>query len=163
VLASFLFVGLIALWLLPPVHFWAMIDPRIYAVMNWSMVVDGILFWCLVLDPRPSPPARCSFPVRLIMAVLVMFPQIAMGAMITFASRDIYEFYAWCGRIWASIGPIDDQQYGGLIVWIPPAMMSVVALLVIINMVRLQEERADRKEEPQGEGIVISSARWTGH
>jgi len=162
VLAAFLFVGLIALWLLPPVHLRAMIDPRIYSIMNWSMVVDGILFWCLVLDPRPSPPARCSFPVRIIAAVLVMFPQIAMGAMITFAGSDIYAFYAWCGRIYPSIGAIDDQQYGGLIVWIPPSMMSVVALLVIINMLRLHEERAEHEEEARGEGIVISAARWTG-
>lgn len=163
VLAAFLFVGLIALWLLPPVHLRAMIDPRIYTIMNWSMVLDGVLFWCLVLDPRPSPPARCSFPVRIIAAVLIMFPQIAMGAMIAFAGRDIYAFYEWCGRIYPSIGAIDDQQYGGLIVWIPPSMMSVVALLVIINMVRLQEEKADRKEEePEDDAIVISSSQWTG-
>jgi hypothetical protein len=64
VLAAFLFVGLIYFWLIPPIHFRAMIDARLYAVMNWSMVLDGILFWWLVLDPRPSPPARVSYGVR---------------------------------------------------------------------------------------------------
>ena len=44
-MAAVLFVGLIYLWLVPTVHFRAMIDPDLYAVMNWSMViVDGILF-----------------------------------------------------------------------------------------------------------------------
>ncbi len=165
-LAAVLFVGLIILWLLPTVHFRAMIDPRLYAVMNWSMVLDGILFWCLVLDPRPSPPAMCSFPVRIVMVVLIMFPQIATGALIAFASRDIYSFYAWCGRIYPSIGALDDQQYGGLIIWIPAAMMSVVALLVVINMLRLAEERAgDEREEVNDDesgGIVVSSRAWTG-
>lgn len=56
VVAAFLFVGLFYFWLIPVVHFRAMIDARLYAVMNWSMVLDGILFWCLVLDPRPRPP-----------------------------------------------------------------------------------------------------------
>jgi hypothetical protein len=28
------------------------------------MVADGVLFWCLVSDPRPSPPARVSFELR---------------------------------------------------------------------------------------------------
>jgi len=37
-----------------------------------------------------------------------------------------------------------------------------VALLVIINMLRLHEERAEHEEEARGEGIVISAARWTG-
>jgi putative membrane protein len=42
--AAFLFVGLFYFWLIPMVHFRAMIDARLYAVMNWSMVLDGILF-----------------------------------------------------------------------------------------------------------------------
>lgn len=164
-IAAFLFVGLIALWLTPPVHFRAMIDPRLYAIMNWSMVVDGLFFWFLLLDPRPSPPAFCSFPVRIITAVLVMFPQIAIGAMIAFARFDIYPFFAWCGRIYPSVGAIDDQQIGGLIIWIPAAMMSVVALLLIINALRLYEEAATVSEDfanANHRGPVISSAGWTG-
>jgi putative membrane protein len=35
--AAFLFVGLFYFWLIPVVHFRAMIDVRLYAVMNWSM------------------------------------------------------------------------------------------------------------------------------
>ena len=80
VIAGVLFVGLIDLWLIPAVNFEAMIDPRLYAIMNWSMVVDGLLFWCLVLDPRSSPPARASFAVRMITTILVMFPQIILGS-----------------------------------------------------------------------------------
>lgn len=162
-LAATLFVGLIALWLWPPVHFRAMLDPRLYAVMNWSMVVDGILFWCLVLDPRPAPPARTSFGVRAVLTIAVMFPQIFIGAMIAFTHHDLYSFYSWCGRIFPSIGPLDDQQYGGLIVWIPPAMMSVVALIWVINMLRLVEEAAiAAKGDSETEGAVFSSRQWTG-
>ncbi len=58
VLAVLLFEGLLVLWLVPPVMFRAMFDWRLYEVMNASMVVDGLLFWFLVLDPRPNPPAR---------------------------------------------------------------------------------------------------------
>jgi len=119
-LAAVLFFGLIALWLTPPIHFRAMIDPTLYSVMNWSMVVDGLFFWCLVLDPRPAPPAFASFA-------------------------------------------IDDQQYGGLIVWIPSSMMSVIALIIVINFLRQAEEK-QWKEEDEGDamGPVISSWQWTG-
>src|SRR5690606_25135237 len=133
-----------------------------YAVMNWSMVVDGILFWCLVLDPRPVPSARTSFGVRAALAVTVMFPQIVIGAMIVFAHHDLYNFYAWCGRIFPSIGPLDDQQYGGLIVWIPAAMMSVAGLVWVVNMLRLAEEAAIAEDEGDVEGEMIFSGRWTG-
>ncbi len=162
-LAAVLFFGLIALWLTPPVHFRAMIDPNLYVVMNWSMVVDGLLFWCLVLDPRPSPPAQASFGVRAMLPMLVMFPQIVTGALIAFAEHDIYTFYAWCGRLYPSIGAVDDQQYGGLIVWIPSAMMSVIALIIVINALRRSEESQLANEDQDDEDrVVISSAQWTG-
>ncbi len=63
-----LFVGTFFFWLIPAVHFRAMIDARLFTIMNWTMVVEGILFWCLVLDPRPSPPARASFGARAALA-----------------------------------------------------------------------------------------------
>jgi putative membrane protein len=155
-LATFLFVGLIALWLTPPVHFRAMIDPDLYLAMNWTMVGDGLLFWALVLDPRGRDEAGISFGMRAFLAVAIMFPQILMGALITFARHDLYTFYAWCGRIYPSIGPLDDQDYGGLIVWIPPAMMSVIALLLVLNALRLNEERRPAGPEE------LMPAPWTG-
>ena len=164
IIAAILFVGLIALWLTPPVHFRAMVDPELYAFMNWTMVVDGILFWSLVLDPRPAPPAYCSFGARAAVAVAVIIPQIVIGAAIAFAGGDIYSFYAWCGRIFPSIGAVDDQIYGGLIVWIPAAMMSLIGLLLVINNLRLSDKLKEETDEaePETGGIVISSKSWTG-
>ena len=114
-----------------------MIDPDLYLVMNWTMVGDGVLFWSLVLDPRDRGEAGISFGMRALLAVAIMFPQILIGAIIALSKRDLYTFYAWCGRIYPSIGPLADQNYGGLIVWIPPAMMSVVALILVLNALRL--------------------------
>lgn len=155
IVAAFLFVGLIALWLIPDVHFRAMIDPELYLVMNWTMVGDGVLFWSLVLDPRDRGEAGISFGVRALLAVAIMFPQIAIGAVIALSTRDLYAFYTWCGRLYPSVGPLDDQNYGGLIVWIPPAMMSVVALILVLNALRLNEER-------QSDGQPVMAAPWTG-
>lgn len=140
-IAAVLFVGLFWFWLIPPVHFAAMLDPVLYQVMNWSMAVDGILFWALVLDPRPSPPARVHFGVRAALAIGVMFPQIALGALITFAEKDLFPYYAFCGRYFPSISAVTDQQIGGLVIWIPPAMMSVIGLLVVVgNMMRAERD-----------------------
>lgn len=153
--AAFLFVGLIALWLIPGIHFRAMIDPDLYLVMNWTMVGDGLLFWALVLDPRDRAEAGISFGMRALLAIAIMFPQILIGAIIALATRDLYTFYDWCGRLYPSIGPLDDQNYGGLIVWIPPAMMSVAALILVLNALRLSEER-------QALGQETMAAPWTG-
>lgn len=158
-IASVLFVGLVIFWLVPDVHFRAMVDPKLYQVMNWSMVVDGLLFWALVLDPRAKPPARVSFAGRAGMAFGVILPQLLLGAIIAFTNHDIYSFYAWCGRIYASIDAIADQQMGGLIIWIPPSMMSAVAFILVINNLRIVEEKSGRRST---EGGLEISADWTG-
>ena len=161
VLAAFLFAGLFYFWLVPAVHFLAMIDVRLYAVMNWSMVLDGLLFWSLVLDRRPKPPARISFGARAALALGVMFPQIALGAAITFSQRDLYPYYDLCGRLFPSISALNDQHIGGIVIWIPPAMMSAIAVLLVINALRLHEEAAS-EEEGNGAALAALAKSWTG-
>ncbi|HEX4178201.1 MAG TPA: cytochrome c oxidase assembly protein, partial [Rhizomicrobium sp.] len=57
VIAALLFISLLVGQALPVVVFRMMLDRRVFDIMNVLMVVDGVLFWCLVLDPRPQPPA----------------------------------------------------------------------------------------------------------
>jgi len=149
VIAVLLFVGLFYFWLIPAVHFRAMLDARLYAVMNWSMVLDGVLFWVLVLDLRPKPPARFSFGTRAAMAYATTFPEIIIGTVITSVHHDLYPFYALCGRLFPSVSPIADQQIGGIIIWVPPAMMSAAATLIVLHaFVRHEEALAGADASP---------------
>jgi putative membrane protein len=161
VIAAVLFFGLVIFWLIPPIHFRAMIDPKLYAVMNWTMILDGVLFWALVLDPRPKPPARVSAVWRAIISIIVMFPQIALGAFIAFSGNNLYPYYDLCGRIYPSIGAMTDQHFGALIIWIPPAMMSVVGLLVVLNTIRLNEDK-QKDTQDASSPLGVSASRWTG-
>jgi putative membrane protein len=164
-LAAALFVGLIFVWLIPSVHFRAMIDPRLYTVMNWSMVIDGLLFWSLTLDPRPWPQARTSFAMRMIVTVLVMFPQMVLGAAVTFSSTSLYPYYDLCGRLFPSIGALLDQHIGGVILWIPSAMMSSVAFMLTLNNVRRYEDSMPTLEcddDADGDRVTVFASSWTG-
>ncbi len=147
--APLLFVGLIYVWLIPAVHTDAMLDDRLYNLMNWSMAIDGIFFWCLILDVRPKPPARVSSGIRALLTLVVVPPQIAVGAVLALSSSDYYPVYKICGRIFP-ISAISDQHFGGLILWIPSSMMSVIALILVLNFMRLNEERQDhaRRDNP---------------
>ncbi|NPT59584.1 cytochrome c oxidase assembly protein [Paraburkholderia elongata] len=133
VVAVTLFVGLIYFWLMSPVHFVAMLDWRLYRVMNWSMVIDGLLFWWLVLDPRPAPPARLSPGKRVLVVIAAIPPQIILGAFIFFTPRELYPIYSICGRAFTWLSPMRDQQIGGLLLWIPGSMMSVIGALVALR------------------------------
>ena len=133
VIAPALFVGLIAFWLTPSIHFKAMLSAPLYGVMNWSMLIDGLLFWMLMLDPRTlAEGALIGIGTRVIIVFAAMVPQLLIGARIVLARPDLYNVYDVCGRAW-NFSAATDQRLGGLIIWIPAAMMHVVAALVLIG------------------------------
>ena len=138
--AAFLFVGLFYFWLIPSIHFRAMLDDRVYRLMNWSMVIDGLLFWSLVLDPRPRPLARVAFGTRLALSAGIIFPQIVLGAFVTFAHRDLYPYYDLCGRLFPAIGALDDQHLAGIVMWIPTSMMGVLGALIVLRTLLNQNQ-----------------------
>ncbi len=129
-----LFVGLIYFWLMPSVHFDAMLSATRYKLMNWSMLVDGLLFWWLVLDPRPPREARC--------AGLPGTHRDALGDHVA-PDRNRHAYRAQqvgavrrVQCVWprlAGESPVD-QQTGGIITWIPAAMMSVLAILLVLRL-----------------------------
>ena len=159
--AMMVFLFTTDIWLIPSVHFDAMIDPALYAVMNLSCLAGGVLFWMVVLDPRPKPPCRYSYLARAGTGFFVMFPQIAIGAYIALTTKDLFSFYELCGRLFPSISAQHDQLLGGLIQWIPPGMMNVAALIITLNALRLAEMKADADFVPP-KGAKIYEAKWTG-
>lgn len=126
---TLMFAGLNGFWLLPSVHFIAMLDWRIHALMNASMAISGLLFWGSVLEQRTTKSAAC----RIAMLLAVVPPQILVGALIFFSSHELYPIYTLCGRAFAGMNSMMDQQLGGLILWLHAAMMSVVGVLIIIR------------------------------
>jgi len=130
--APVIFVGLIFFWLTPAIHFVAMLSPDVYWVMNWSMFLDGLLFWALVLDPRGPGEAWAGFGARIWMLVLAMPPQIVLGAYIALSGVELFDVYGLCGRAW-DMSAATDQTIGGLVTWIPAAMMHVIGALIVIS------------------------------
>jgi putative membrane protein len=67
-------------------------------------------------------------------AVLVItgFLQLFLGAFIVMHKTVLFTVYGICGRAWA-VSPLVDQQLGGCLTWIPPAMMSLLGVLIVIH------------------------------
>ncbi|MEX2489553.1 MAG: cytochrome c oxidase assembly protein [Pseudomonadales bacterium] len=144
VIGSAVFFGLIYFWLIPDIHFDAMLSHELYLIMNWSMFVDGVLFWLVIVDPRrPEVSGMPGYGIRLLMIVFTAIPQIILGAYITFSRQNLYDVYSVCGRAWP-ISAETDQVYGGLLTWIPPAMMEVVAALIVLSMIMRRERESSK-------------------
>ena len=143
-IAPALFVGLLYFWLIPSIHTRVMLDENLYMVMNWSMAINGVMFWSLVLDSRPKPPARLSHLMRALMILLIELPQMALGAILSLSMTDFYPVYNICGRV-IDMTALNDQHYGGLIIWLPGTLTSFAAMIVVLVTMRLNEERVERE------------------
>ncbi|GAA0534329.1 putative membrane protein [Rhizomicrobium palustre] len=137
--APFLFVGLLYFWLLPGLHTRVMLDRELYDLMNWTMALNGIMFWSLIVDPRPHPPARLSVLWRALAILIIELPQMALGAILSLAEVDFYPVYAICGRV-IDMTALNDLHYGGLIIWLPGTLMSFLAMIVVLMNLRRNEE-----------------------
>ena len=144
VIAPALFVGLLYFWLIPAIHTYVMLNADFYAFMNWTMAINGVMFWSLVLDSHAKPPARLSHLMRALMILVIELPQMVLGAILSLSMTDYYPVYQICGRV-LDMTALNDQHYGGLIIWLPGTLTSFAAMIVVLVTMRLNEERAERE------------------
>ena len=112
--------------------------------MNWTMAINGIMFWVLVLDSRAKPPARLSHLMRGAMILIIELPQMVLGAILSLSETDFYPVYEICGRVIAMTA-MNDLHYGGLIIWLPSTLTSFAAMIIVLVTMRLNEEKAERE------------------
>jgi putative membrane protein len=144
VMAPFLFVGLLYFWLIPAIHTRVMLDENLYELMNWTMAINGVMFWSLILDSRAKPPARLSHLMRAALILVIELPQMVLGAILSLSTHDFYPVYTICGRV-LDMTALNDQHYGGLIIWLPGTLTSFTAMIVVLVTMRLNEERQERE------------------
>ncbi len=144
-----LFVVLVLGFLIPTVQFYSMLDWRLYRFMNWSVVISGFMYWNLILDRRPSPPAVLSPGGRIISPVLTMVPQMIAGAIITFTEYDLYPIFDLCGRAIPGMTALTDQAIGGLTMWVLAGFVEVFGLLfALATLMRLSgKNRLPNKQD----------------
>jgi len=129
--ATALFLGSLYLWQWPAFHALAVRDEAVHYAMHVSMLVTGLVFfWCL-FDARPAP-LGARYGARVIMLWAAVVGNILLGAITTLKPAALYTAYDDFGRLWG-FGALADEQLGGLVIWIPPSMMCIVALLVILK------------------------------
>ncbi|MGC1548249.1 MAG: cytochrome c oxidase assembly protein [Rhodanobacter sp.] len=143
--ATLAFVVFILIWLVPSMQTMAMLDWRVYRFMNWSMIVSGFVYWWLVLDHRPHPPARMIAGMRVLSPGITMTPQILAGAIITFSRHDLYPIFEICGRAF-TFNVLTGQLAGGIIIWVPAATVETIGgLLAMRQWLRLSRSGRIRR------------------
>ncbi|MDR6821117.1 putative membrane protein [Neorhizobium sp. 2083] len=130
------FAHLIILWLwhLPAPYAWAMSGSLPYWSMEIPLLASALWLWRDILD-QDLPGLSLGVTAGTILQMAVL------GAFVTFAPRPLYQVHFLTTEAFG-LSALEDQQYAGLLMWVP-ASVPYVAVFLYQIMILLQ--RASHK------------------
>jgi putative membrane protein len=127
-------------WHLPVLFQAALRSDATHTLQHLSFVGSALLFWWAIFHPRRQAALGLSVLYLFTTAVHTA----VLGALITFARAPWYPAYVAPGL---GLGPLEDQQLAGLVMWIPASLAYLIAALVIVRRwLRESEGRVARAE-----------------
>lgn len=133
--ATLLQAAALWLWHAPSLFDLALASEGWHAAQHLSFLVSALFFWTAMLA-RATPKGvavLCLFATSLVSA--------ALGALMALAASPWYARYAALGLAPFGLSPLEDQQFAGLLMWVPGGMVHAgVALLLLHAMLRTGPE-----------------------
>jgi cytochrome c oxidase assembly factor CtaG len=134
-----LFNGALWLWHLPALYEAALRSEPLHAAEHLIFLLTAMLFWRPVIAPLAGlvrRPPLAPWAAMLYLAA-AMVASTALGIVLTFAPAGLYPSYLQPAdprgllpliREGWGLSPADDQQIGGLLMWIPGGALYAVAI-----------------------------------
>jgi putative membrane protein len=139
VISVSIFMGVLYLWQIPGGFNLALRNEFIHAFMHVTMMSSGFIFYWAVIDPKPHR-SRVHYGIRVLYLGLIVLPNTLLGAVITFSKTIIYSGYENAYQPF-DMSVLTDQQIGGLVLWVPGDMMSIIVAGIVMVMWYEKEER----------------------
>lgn len=119
-----LHIGDLLFWHIRGPYDWTLRNESIHALEHATFVGTAVLFWWAVL--QPSGRRRLSYGMSVLYVSAAGLVMSALGAVLTFAPSPWYVGYLTTTAAW-NLTPLQDQQLGGLIMWIPASVVYLGA------------------------------------
>src|SRR3954452_17578068 len=126
-------------WHIPSLFQATLTSEFVHALQHTSFLGSALLFWWAVMHGRSRAMGFGA-------AVLYMFTTALhsglLGALLTFGRTVWYPIYSGKTQPWG-LSPLEDQQLGGLIMWIPAGVVYIIAgLALFAGWLRESDNRA---------------------
>ena len=108
-----------------------------------SFLAAALLFWWAIVRRRPDG-------IAVLYVLTTLLHTGFLGALLTFAPNVWYPAYMSTANPWG-LGALEDQQLGGLIMWVPAGAIFIVAGLLLLAQWLRTLEHASRRVNPRDE------------
>jgi PQQ-dependent catabolism-associated beta-propeller protein len=137
-------VHAIALWIWHvPVLFDAVLQNElVHTLQHLSFLISALLFWWALIH---GPQGAMGYGAAVLYLFTTSIHSGALGALLALAGFVWYPSYVGLTSSWG-LTPLEDQQLGGLIMWIPAGLVYLIAgLALFVGWLREAEVRAGKK------------------
>jgi putative membrane protein len=124
-----IFNVVMAAWHIPGLYNLAMAVHPVHIVEHLMFMAAAVLMWWPFLSPLPELP-RLAYPGQMLYCFLMSIPMSIVAIYIAMADHVLYPAYEVAPRIWG-LSPLEDQQLGGLIMWIPGGIVFYIVLSIV--------------------------------
>lgn len=116
------------IWHAPALFNAALANSAIHDLQHATFLVTALLFWHALL--RHGAQSQRGAGVLYLFTTTIHTG--VLGALLTFARTPLYMPFDHGLRAWGSLTPLEDQQLGGLIMWVPAALVYVGVALFLL-------------------------------
>jgi len=135
-------------WHVPSLYQAALERPTVHVLEHAAFLATAMLFWWTAL--QPSGPRRLPRGADVVFVFTGALQSGALGALLAFASQPIYPFYVHRTIAWG-LSPLQDQQLAGMLMWVPPFVIYLVAAGALfvrwLRVAELDQRRADARAD----------------
>lgn len=133
------------LWHAPALYQATLTSDLVHALQHLSFFGTALLFWWVLLRPGRQ---RLGYGIAVPYLFTTAVYGSALGALLTLASTPWYPAYTERARLWGMTG-LEDQQLGGLIMWVPFGVLyTAAALALLAAWLRVLESRDPARRRP---------------
>jgi putative membrane protein len=100
-----------------------------HVVEHLVLLAASVLGWWPVASPSRLLPSL-PYAAQLLYLFVFGMPMTVVAAMVTAAERVLYPFYEAAPRVTA-LAPLADQRLGGVIMWVPSAIIPLAAFTIV--------------------------------
>ena len=98
--------------------------------LHLTFISVAVMMWWSVVAPVPELERIPDGPLLMLYVFAFGIPMTILSAFLTMSDQLIYPYYALAPRV-TSLGPLEDQRLGGLLMWIPGMLIFWVAITAI--------------------------------
>jgi putative membrane protein len=149
-------VHFIALWMwhVPSLFDATLHSELVHTLQHLSFLLSALLFWWALIHGRQG---LMGYGAAVLYVFTTSIHSGLLGALLTFSASVWYPSYLGLTASWG-LTQIEDQQLGGLIMWIPAGVVYAIAgLALLAGWLRESEARAVKRERTLSAASVAAA------